>query len=465
MKRIGTRLTLLYAIGATISFAIFSVLGGSLMVAHMIGSLDALNKAEFRQLQRQIGPDFATVDSRVLETRLKSVDQYQSVLFYVSIDSPERHEHVFRSQNLRGREIPDVKGQRAFNATTPGLGSVRVGEFLLPPYDVTVATSAQGVDEVVRGFTRISLGLIFAMLVVSLLLGGVFARYMLEPIRSIRATADRIGSNNLAERIPLGPVRDEVDELAELLNRMFDRLEESFAQMRSFSSEVSHELKTPLSLLRLHAESIAKSAAEPAIIEAAVEQIGEIARLNTFIDQMLFLSRAQAKAIAFDLKAIDPGDFLVSFAHDADALAEHGGRRFVLDARGAGMVGLEASWLRQVLLNLFSNALHVTPPDGEIRLVSRFAASGWIVSIEDEGPGLDPADCERIFERFVQLGTKARGDRGAGLGLSIAQSIVILHGGTIAARPRKGGRGLCVTVRLPQVVAAGAGAELASITP
>ncbi len=453
MKRIGTRLAVLYAIGATISFAILSLLGGSLMIAHMIGSLDALNAAEFRQLQRQIGPDFATVGSRVLETRLKSVDQYQSVLFYVSIDSPQRHEHVFRSQNLRGREIPDVKGQRAFNAATPGLGSLRVGEFLLPPYDVTVATSAQGVDEVVRAFTRISVGLIFAMLVVSLLLGGIFARYMLEPIRAIRATADRIGSNNLVERIPLGPVRDEVDELAELLNRMFDRLEDAFAQMRRFSSEVSHELKTPLSLLRLHAESIAKSGAESAITEAAVEQIGEIARLNTFIDQMLFLSRAQAKAIAFDLKTIDPREFLITFAHDAEALAEHSGRRFVLDARGAGEVGLEQSWFRQVLLNLFSNALHVTPPDGEIRLISRFAGDEWIVSIEDEGPGLDSADCERIFERFVQLGTKARGDRGAGLGLSIAQSIVTLHGGVITAHSLGSGRGLGVTVRLPQVLA------------
>ncbi len=449
MRRIGTRLTVWYASGATVSFAILSWLGGGLLDSRLIGSLDDLNAAEFRQLRGQIGPAYDKVGSHELEERLKSVDQYQSVLFYISIDSPKTHEHVFRSQNLKGREIPDLKGERAFSVETAGLGPLRVGEFLLPPYDVTVATSSLGVRESMRAFAIISVGLILVMLLISTFIGIAFARFVLGPIRAIRDTAQRIGSDNLAERIPLTAVRDEVDELAALLNRMFDRLEAVFGQMQRFTEEVSHELKTPLSLIRLHSEQVVKTAQTPQVVEAAVEQIEEIDRLNTFIDQMLFLSRVEAQSIAFDLKPTDPAPFLTMFAQDAEALADHSGQRFVLETHGRGTVAIEAIWMRQVLLNLVSNALRASPPGGIVRLVSTFEGAFWRVTVTDDGPGLSPAECEHMFERFVRFGTSKRVDRGTGLGLSIARSIVTLHRGTISAAPRTDHSGLSVTIMLP----------------
>ena len=442
-------MTVWYALGATVSFAILSILGGLLLQSQLLRSLDDLNATEFRQLQSHIGDDYIHVSEAELEARLKSIDQYQSVLFYIAIDHPGGREKIFRSRNLQGREIPDVKGLRAYTASAPGLGPVRVREFLLPPYDVTVATSALGVREGMRAFAMISAGLILAMLLVSMVIGLGFARILLRPIRAIRDTAERIGSDNLAERIPVTEVRDEVDELADLLNRMFDRLEASFGQMQRFTEEVSHELKTPLSLIRLHAEQVVKNAQQPANVEAAIDQIEEIARLNAFIDQMLFLSRAEANAIAFDLKSVDPGPFLYLFANDAEALAEHSGQRFEFQTRGAGTVAMEASWIRQVLLNLVSNALRASPPGGLVRLASSLADGRWRLSVEDEGPGLSIADCLLIFDRFVRVGAGIRGDRGAGLGLSIARSIVTLHGGTIHAAPRCDRSGLCVTVELP----------------
>ncbi|MEO7385053.1 MAG: ATP-binding protein [Novosphingobium sp.] len=433
------------------------------MESRLINSLDELNAAEFRQLQMSIGSDYATVDPKRLKDRLKSVEQYQSVLFYISIDSPNTNERIFRSANLEGHEIPDVKGQRRFSAEARGLGPLRINEFLLPPYDVTVATSELSVHESTRAFAIISALLIGLMLVVSTVLGLAFARFVLSPIRVIRDTAQRIGSDNLAERIPVAEVRDEVDELAVLLNTMFDRLELSFGQMSRFSEQVSHELKTPLSLIRLHAESVAKNASSPHNAEAAVEQIEEIARLNTFIDQMLFLSRAESNAIAFDLQPVNPAPFMQLLAHDAEALADHSGHRFEFEATGQGTVRIEVSWMRQVLLNVISNALNASPPGGLVRMESVFSDSFWQVSIEDDGPGLAAADCARIFERFVRIGGQRRGDRGAGLGLSIARSIVTLHLGTMHAEPRENATGLRVVIALPAAETSNAGDQPAQV--
>ena len=454
MRSIGARLTFWYAFAATVSFAILSVIGGVLLYTQLIHGLDELNAAEFRQLKAHIGEDYATVEPEKLEQRLTGINQYESVLFLISIHFPKKDEYLFNSSNLHGKRIPDVKGERYFNASTPELGSLRVNEFLLPPYDVTVATSAHSVDTSMRAYGITSAALIAVMLMASIAIGLGLSKLVLRPIRAIRETADRIRSDNLSERIPVSDVRDEISDLALLLNRTFDRLESAFLQMRRFSEEVSHELKTPLSLLRLHAEEILRDGGG-GHADAAIEQIDEIARLNRFIDQMLFLSRADADAIAFDLKPVDPRSFLESFAHDAGVLAEDSGHVFTVTSSGRGQVAMEPGWLRQVLLNALTNALKATPPGGQVRLAAQFEASFWRVTLEDDGPGVAEAERERMFERFVRLaGSDA--PRGAGLGLAISRSIVRLHGGTIRAEPARQLKGLAIVIELPRVAGAGA---------
>lgn len=447
MRSISARITIWYAIGATLSFAVLMMLGAIFLERALTRSLDELNAAEFRQLLVQIGTDYASVDRKVLERRLSNVDQYQSVLFYINIYEPKTRTIVFDSANLKGNSIPDIKGKRRYTADAPGLGELRVDEFLLPPYDVTVATSARTLHDGIRAFAIIGAALIFVMLVMSIFIGRGFSRLVLSPLRTIRDTAERIGSDNLRERIPLGRVRDELGELVSLLNGMFDRIESGFNHVRQFSRDVSHELKTPLALIRLHAESIAKDGGEHT--EIAIEQIDEIARLDTLIDQMLFLSRADAQAIQFELTELDPGHFLESFAQDASALAEHSDRHFELVAHCRGTVAIETSWMRQLLFNIVSNALRAVPEGGLVTLTSSFDEenSRWLLVVSDNGPGLTTDECSRIFEPFVRLGT-SRADRGAGLGLTIARSIAILHQGSLEAEPNHP-HGLRVRLELP----------------
>ena len=457
MKSIGARLTFWYALASTVTLAILFLVGYQLLESRLTHGLDQLNEAEFRQLQAHLGPDYKTLNSKVVDERLRDVSEYGSVLFYISIEIPKT-DVKFHSRNLKGRDIPDVKGKRAYSATMPGAGEVRADEFLLPPFDVTIATSSRSVRDGMREYAYVCLALLAAMLVASLGIGLGLSRLLLRPVRLIRETANRIRSDNLSERIPVSDVSDEISDLARLLNQTFDRLESAFDQIRRFSDEASHELKTPLSLIRLHAEKMLRDGdLSPGQIEAVVVQIEELARLNQIIDEMLFLSRAEAKAIGLKLTYEDPAKFLEVFTQDAVALAEHSGRNFTYSHKGRGKIAFEEKWIRQVLLNVVTNAINVSPRSGRIVMQSAIGAGSWRVSIEDEGPGLTGDQRERIFERFVRFGTPANGDRGSGLGLTISRSIIQLHGGRIFAESGADGRGLRVTFEIPARAKTGEG--------
>lgn len=459
MRSIGARLTFWYALSATVTLAILFVAGYQLLETRLINGLDQLNAAEFQQLKAHLGSDYPRLNSEVMAERVRETSESGAVLFYISIERPKTS-IKFKSRNLRGADIPDIKGKRAYSATMPDIGLLRVDEFLLPPFDVTIATSARSVSDGMREYTKVCAALLVAMLIASLGIGLGLSRLLLRPMRAIRETANRIGSDNLSERIPVANVRDEVTDLALLLNQMFDRLESAFDQIRRFSDEASHELKTPLSLIRLHAEKMLSDGdLPPAHAEAVLVQIEELARLNQIIDEMLFLSRAEAKAIAFDVRPRDPARFLDGFSQDAQALAEHSGRRFVHHHKGRGRVAFDEKWVRQVLLNVLTNALNVSPANGVITLSSHLDRGLWRVSVEDQGPGLTAEQRARIFERFVRFNTPASGDRGSGLGLTISKSIVELHGGRIFAAPADGPHGLKVAFEIP---AAAAEVELAA---
>ena len=286
----------------------------------------------------------------------------------------------------------------------PGTGTLRVGEFVMPPFDVTIATPMDQVRSSMRSYIAICAGLLLAMLITSVGIGIGLSRLVLRPLLFIRETAQRISSDNLSERIPLPAHEDELADLARLLNRMFDRLENSFTQIKRFAAEASHELKTPLSLIRLHGEKLLEDESlPPHSVDAILVQLEEVARLNQIIEEMLFLSRAEAGAIPLDLKRADPENMLRGFSLDAQALAEHQSRHFRLVAEPGGLITFEERWLRQVWLNLLTNALAATPEGGTVTMTSAWTQACWQVVIEDEGKGLDVRELPRIFDRFVQF--------------------------------------------------------------
>ncbi len=433
MKSIGFRLTLWYALSTTATLALLLGFGYQLLQSRLVHGLDQLNYSEFRQIRAHLGPDYKSLDRDVIDARVRETSDSSNVLFYVVIDHPGKGV-VFSSRNLKNRAIPDVPKKHNYTATAPGIGELRVSEFVMSPLDVTIATSLRQVRDSMQNYLRVCVALLLVMLLFSIAIGLGLSRLILKPLRAIRETANRIRSDNLSERITVAPSRDEISELATLLNQMFDRLESAFDQIRRFADEASHELKTPLSLVRLHAEKmLGDESLPPKVSDAVVVQLEELARLNRIIDELLFLSRAEAGAIPFAVQETDVGVFLDSFAQDAQALAAHHGLKFTFEHTGSSHAAFEARWIRQVLLNLLANAIRFSPPGGEIMLHSSVYEGLWRVSLEDEGPGVAEAARSRIFERFVRLDRLDEGNPGSGLGLAICRSILDMHGGRIWA--------------------------------
>lgn len=434
MRSIGARLIFWYALSATLTLSVLMALGYQIQSTQLSTGLDRLSMATFEQLKARLGADYANSDNKTLRRKLEETTEYSSALFYIVVENPKTGVR-FSSSNLKGRAIPDVKGARSYNTAIVGVGPVRVNEYLLPPLDVTVATPTLPIDQSLHAYVNACILLVLLMLFMSVAIGFGLSRLLLRPVRLIQATAARISSDNLSERVPVARVQDEISDLARLLNQMFDRLEAAFNQIRRFTQEASHELKTPLSLVRLHAEKmLADTPFDDPRAESLVVQIEEITRLNHIIEDLLFLSKAEVRAVALNREPCSLPRMLDSFLPDAQALAEHHGLNLVYEVRGDGVALIDSIWIRQVLLNVLSNAIKVSPPGGRLRLEGDAANGRWRIAITDEGPGVPDADIERIFDRFVRLSAGASTSTGSGLGLAISRSVVQLHGGRIYAR-------------------------------
>ena len=354
MKSIGSRITLWYAVTVVSTLACLFIAGHYLLESQLVHQLDELNEAQFKQLKFTLGPSHETLTAQTIDDRIREVTESGSALFYIDLHGPMTN-RFFKSNNLRGQTIPDIPGENAYTVDMNGIGELRVGEFPLPPFEVTVATPMAPLRDVMTGYRKVFLALLTVTLIVSVAIGYGLSQLMLRPVRVIQATANRIRSDNLNERIPVGDVRDEISQLARFLNQMFDRLETSFAEIRRFTADASHELKTPLSLVRLHAERLlVNDYLAPAQKESVHVQLEELARVNRIIDELLFLLRADAQAVSVDMKNQRPATFLQAFGQDASALAEHHGRHFSYTHVGDEALPFGEQRMRQVLLNLLA---------------------------------------------------------------------------------------------------------------
>jgi len=241
MRSIGVRLAVWYALSATVTMAGLFAAGYQLLERHLIHGLDLLNESEFQQISAHLGPNYTSLDPEVIDQKIRETTEFASVLFYINLQTPDDRA-LFSSHNLNGMVIPDVPGKDKYNTSLPGIGELRVEEFVMKPFDVVIATSLTQVRDVMEGYVEIGAVLLAVMLAASAAIGLGLSRLMLRPLRLIQETANRIGSDTLSERIPVANVEDEVTNLARLLNQMFDRLESAFNQIRRFASEASHEL-------------------------------------------------------------------------------------------------------------------------------------------------------------------------------------------------------------------------------
>lgn len=449
MKSFTVRLTLRFAALVTATTAAVLAAGGWLLDRQMLRGLELLHEVEGVELAELIG-DNDDLTAEQLADRIEHDADSDAALFFIQVHN-EQGTVLFRSDNLGATILPDLKEDSPhWTAKLPQIGEVRITEFRHSPWHIQIGSRMEPNRRVLREYVRVSGLLVIGVVLAGVGLGYGFSRFTLAPVRAIEATARRIGGDNLGERIPVPPGSDELASLTRLLNQTFDRLQISFEQVKRFTADASHELKTPLALIRLNAEKLRPRLAGDAEAEAALGDLMEEAtRLQEIIDSLLFLSKAESGLMAMERKPFDPAVLVSDLAQDAQALAEDRRLQFVLGRNESGALRGEPNLIRQLLLNLIVNALNVSTGEARVMLESHADGDHWTLAVTDEGPGLPPEQIARIFERFVRYDHPSGERRGHGLGLAICKGIVGLHNGTITAGNRTDRTGLRVVVTLP----------------
>nr|WP_233631884.1 heavy metal sensor histidine kinase [Burkholderia cenocepacia] len=269
-------------------------------------------------------------------------------------------------------------------------------------------------------------------------LGYAVASRGLRPVESLGRQTSRIEAHNLNARLDArgGPV--ELRELATSVNRMLDRLERAFVRLSQFSSDLAHDMRTPLANVISSSQITLSRARTTDEYEALIESnIEECERLQRMIENMLFLARTDNARQHLKTAELDAGSELRRLASYFQALADEAGVR--IDVHGEAPVVADATLFRRAVSNLASNALEHAQAASTIELAVSVQGSYAVVEVTNRGVAIPPEQVERIFERFYRIDSSRHGAaRNAGLGLAIVKSIMELHRGKVEVASRDG---------------------------
>ena len=295
--------------------------------------------------------------------------------------------------------------------------------------------------------------------VLAALVGWVVSSGLTRPVQRLTLTASRISQGDLSARTQLAPAqqpRDEIGQLAGQFDQMATRLQASFGELaaerdalRRFIADASHELRTPITALKMYNELLQGQANDNPDTRheflTATQQ--QLTRLEWITQNLLDLSRLDAGLIKLNLADTSALGILQQAAAPFAALAQQKQVTVSITAAPQLLVRCDSARMQMVLGNLIDNAVKFTPAGGQVRLLAERGADGIVIHVRDTGPGIPEADLPHIFDRFYRGQNEALA-AGNGLGLSIVRSIVQAHGGQVevASTP---GQGTCVTVRMP----------------
>lgn len=372
------------------------------------------------------------------------------------------HDRVYRLEDAAGRLLignldhwPASAGRESLPLRLPSLRHSGQTEIVarwarLPDGSRLLVGFDEYEVEQVRGDIRRAALVSFGLMLIASLGGGyLITRAALRPVETIRRAAQQIMDGDLQHRVPLrsGDGADEFDRLAQTLNGMLDRIARLIASVRGATDNIAHDLRSPLTRHRARIEAALNhppTADElPDWLERNLADVDQV--LSTF-QSLLRIARVDSGLLRSEFSELDVGRLVRDAAELMEPLAEERGLRLVVSApEGAACTG-HRDLLFQTVLNLIDNAIKYSPHGGTVELSLTRDGEDWRLCVHDEGPGIPAAERERVFERLYRLDS-ARDTPGLGLGLSLVQSVVALHRGTIALEDAA--PGLAVTLRLP----------------
>jgi len=371
------------------------------------------------------------------------------------------------STEIETNNMDDILPSSMFPAAHPGRGpaeEVKVHDQHGTSYIVTslvigsgsakggtlqVGLDVSNVESILAAY-RLKLG--FTLILGSLLCtltGLIIARRGTRPILELTERAKAITVSGLKERLTGDDWPEELSSLAATLNAMLDRLQDSFSRLYNSVANLTHKLRTPLTILRGEAEiALSRERSNDELCEVIESSMEEFGRLSHLVDNIVLIAQAEAgklKLAAEPLEVAEEADKLLEYY---EPLAEEKG--ITLSCQGRTRLTVDPTLFRKVLANLVSNALTITPEGGTVTISARQRDDRWTeISVSDTGCGISDEDLPRIFDRFYRVyATRFLNPHGSGLGLPLVKTIMDLHKGSIdvASSP---GAGTTVTLLFP----------------
>lgn len=320
-------------------------------------------------------------------------------------------------------------------------------------YDIEMGAPTDQIDSALRKHAvTFLIGQPF-VIIIAIVGGSMLVLRALEPVEVIRATAEKITFSNLSQRLPVADTGDALEHLSVTLNQMLERLEHAYQQASRFSADASHELRTPLTIIRSELEAIESALRGWKPPLPFGERIGnvleETERLSCIVEGLSALARLDAGEAKIQDEVFDLAELTRSTVEQMQLLAEDKQLLTTLDARLPVFVRGDSARLKQVIVNLYDNAIKYTLAGGAIMISVRAEGAKALLSIRDNGIGISPEALPHMFERFYRADkARSRDVQGAGLGLSIVRAICLAHGGSVSLAS-KVDEGASATVELP----------------
>lgn len=322
---------------------------------------------------------------------------------------------------------------------------------LAPPVSVRAVIGEQQSLDFLSTLRSVLAGVLLFNIAASLLVGFSIVRREIAPLRSIAEKVARIDSQTLRERIEAEHLPQELRSLARTFNHTFDRLADSFDRLSQFSSDIAHELRTPVTNIMGSIEvGLTRSRSVEEYRELLESTLEEMSRIRTITDTLLFLARAENLQQELRITPLDLRAEIETVIEFYEAVATEKGIALRLQNGPSGLVlSAEPTLFQRALSNLVSNALRHTERGGKVDVSFGEHGDGIWLSVQDTGQGIPNEDLARIFQRFYRVDPSRNfASGGTGLGLAIVKSIVELHGGHVSVESEVG-KGSRFTLRWP----------------
>lgn len=451
---IRVKLTVWYSAVLAVTFALFGAVAFVAMQKSIETTVDESLRdraASIQELMERVpseGPDR-------LADELREHAELQEEGDLTQVADPDGR-WIYRSRLMTRYDVP------AKEVATPFIYNIQVQSLPLrilatqprlsgQTYHVQVAAPIDDYQDALARFKWVLLLLSPLLLLLASAGGYWISRRALTPVDEIARMARTISSKNLSSRLAVPQSRDELQRLSETLNGMLERLDAAFKRITQFTADASHELRTPVALMRTAAEvSLRRPRPEAEYREALTQILKELETTSALIEKLMSLARADSGVEALQLAPIDLTQNFREACRQGRTLAEAKQISFQEQiASGPITVEGEAHALQRLFLILIDNAVKYTPTGGGVTASLTTVNGFGIAEIRDTGIGIGEADLPHIFERFYRA-DKARSRElgGAGLGLSIGRWIAEAHGGSIEVESLVG-QGSVFRVRLP----------------